>query len=78
MNKEWWNNQVGQIFGDEIIEELHRFKGGENMLRSLEMQIIMSFMEKKRKALNDLLQIMESKKGQNEVLERKVNQGIIT
>ena len=35
-------------------------------------------MEKKRKALNDLLQIMESKNGENEMLERKVNQGIIT
>ena len=35
-------------------------------------------MEKKRKALNDLLQIMESENGENEMLERKVNQGIIT
>ena len=35
-------------------------------------------MEKKRKALNDLLQIMESKNSENEMLERKVNQGIIT
>ena len=78
MNKDWWNNRVGQVIGDEIIEELHRFKGGENKLRSLEMQIILSFMEKKRKALNDLLQIMESKNGENEMLERRVNQGIIT
>ena len=78
MNKDWWNNRVGQVIGDEIIEELHRFEGVENMLRSLEMQIILSFMEKKRKALNDLLQIMESKNGENEMLERKVNQGIIT
>ena len=48
------------------------------MLTFLEMQIIMSFMEKKRLALNDLLHIMETKNGQNEMLDRKVNQGIIT
>ena len=77
MNKDWWNNRVGQVIGDKIIEELSGFKGG-NKLTFLEMQIIMSFMEKKRKALNDLLQIMESKNGENEMLERKVNQGIIT
>ena len=77
MNKDWWNNRVGQVIGDKIIEELRGFKGG-NKLTFLEMQIIMSFMDKKRKALNDLLQIMESKNGENEMLERKVNQGIIT
>ena len=77
MTKDWWNNRVGRVIGDKIIEELSRFKD-ENMLTFLEMQIIISFMEKKRKALNDLLNIMESKNGQNEMLERKVNQGIIT
>ena len=48
------------------------------MLIFLEIQIIISFMKKKRLALNDLLHIMESKNGQNEMLEKEVNQGIIT
>ena len=78
MNKdEWWNNRIGQVIGDKIMEELSAFKS-DNMLTFLEMQIIMSFMEKKRLALNDLLHIMESKNGQNEMLEKEVNQGIIT
>ena len=46
-------------FSDQISQELQRFQH-ELLLISLEMQIILAFMDKKRKAVKHLLLILQS------------------
>ena len=83
---EYWNNKaeirnlrwqrVGDVIGDEILDRLRglqRFM----LLVSLEMQMLLNFMDKKRQALNKLIEIMESK-DQSDLLEKMVDKEIIT
>ena len=56
-------------FSDKINQELRRFQN-QLLLISLEMQIILSFMDKKRNLLRDLLQILKSEE-KEKLLELK-------
>lgn len=58
-----------ESFSDQINQELRTFQQ-ELPLISLEMQIILTFMDKKRKAIKDLLQILKSDEKEKS-LERK-------
>ena len=58
-----------ESFSDQINQELRTFQQ-ELPLISLEMQIILTFMDKKRKAIKDLLWILKSDE-QEKSLERK-------
>ena len=67
-------------FSDQIRKELQAFQR-ELPLLSLEMQMILTFMDKKRWAIQDLLLIMESSKKDSEKdksLLKKELQGVIS
>ena len=76
LSKEWWN-RPGQAIGEKILQELRGFQRKKPSV-SLEMQILLSFMEKKRDALNKMLNAMESDKDKEELLENEFDKGIIT
>ena len=68
-------SRVGEPVSDEI-EELCSFQRAIPLI-SLELQILLSFMDKKRRALHDLLGIMEIGEKDKE-LELKSLHGVIT
>ena len=82
----YWNNEseirnlrwqnIGGVIGDKILERLRGLQRFAPLV-SLEMQMLLNFMDKKRQALNKLIQIIESK-DQNYLLEKMVLRGIIT
>ena len=76
LSKEWWN-RPGQAIGEKILQELRGFQRKKPSV-SLEMQILLSFMEKKRDALNKMLNAMESDKDKEELIEDEFDKGIIT
>ena len=65
-----------ESFSDQINQELRTFQQ-ELPLISLEMQIILSFMDKKRNVMKDLLQILESSE-KEKLLEQKELRGVIS
>ena len=83
---EYWNNKaeirnfrwqrVGDVIGDEILDRLRGLQRFMPLV-SLEMQMLLNFMDKKRQALNKLIEIMESK-DQSDLLEKMADKGIIT
>ena len=75
MRNHRWQN-IGDVIGDKILERLRGLQRFAPLV-SLEMQMLLNFMDKKRQALNKLIQIIESK-DQNYLLEKMVLRGIIT
>ena len=64
------------MIGDEILDRLRGLQRFMPLV-SLEMQMLLNFMDKKRQALNKLIEIMESK-DQSDLLEKMADKGIIT
>ena len=75
MRNHRWQN-IGDVIGEKILERLRGLQRFAPLI-SLEMQMLLNFMDKKRQALNKLVQIIESK-DQNYLLEKMVLRGIIT
>ena len=74
-NHHGWS-RAGETISDEIGLELRSFQRTMPLI-SLELQILLSFMDKKRWALHDLLGIMETGE-KDKLLERKSLHGVIT
>ena len=69
-------SRAGESITDEIRQELRSFQRAIPLI-SLELQILLSFMDKKRRALHDLLGIMETGE-KDKSLELKSLHGVIT
>ena len=69
--------RTGEDVRDEIGQELRSFQRQGLPLLSLELQILLEFMDKKRQALNDLLAIIKNG-DKDDSLERVSLHGVIT
>ena len=69
--------RTGEAVTDEIGQELRNFQRQAMPLISLELQILLDFMDKKRQALNDLLAIIKNG-DEDKSLERVSLHGVIT
>ena len=75
-NDHGWS-RTGEAVRDELGRELRNLQRKAMPLISLELQILLEFMDEKRQALNDLLGIMTT--GDKDIsLERKSLHGVIT